>query len=340
LIIILNQEEPCAMSQLYRVLLCGNVIAEQGQRLLEPVAEMSQVGDYCTETERIEAACTVDAMLVRTGAVTRALVEASPNLKIVARHGVGYDAVDVDACTEHGVLVTITPDANATAVSEHALALMLASARKVPQADAALKAGNWEREPYLGIELSGKTLGLVGLGRVGSKVAQLANAFGMTVLAADPYATAERAASLGVTLLDLEEMLPQADFVSVHAPLTPDTHHIIGARTLALLKETAILVNTARGGLVDPVALYEALQTGRPAAAALDVFESEPFDVNDPLPKLPNVIVTPHVGGQTDEALVNMAVGAAHAILDVFEGRRPNGLVNPEVLAKGRVQLT
>jgi D-3-phosphoglycerate dehydrogenase len=321
------------MSQPYHVLLCGNVIAPEGRSLLEPIARLSQVGDYCTEQERIEAARTADAMLVRTGAVTRALVEAAPQLKIVARHGVGYDAVDVAACTEHGVLVTITPQANATAVSEHALALMLASARKVPQADAALKAGNWQREPYLGLELAGKTLGLVGLGRVGSKVAYLANAFGMTVLAADPYANAERAAELGVTLMALEEMLPLCDFVSVHAPLTPETHHIIGARTLPLLKETAILVNTARGGLVDPVALHMALLAGRPAAAALDVFEQEPFAADDPLPKLPNVIVTPHVGGQTAEALVNMAVAAAENIIAVFGGRLPDGLVNPEVLA-------
>jgi D-3-phosphoglycerate dehydrogenase / 2-oxoglutarate reductase len=328
------------MSRDYHVLLCGNVIAPEGMRLLEPVARLSQVGDYCTEEERIEAARTADAMLVRTGAVTHALVDQAPQLKIVARHGVGYDAVDVQACTEHGVLVTITPNANATAVSEHALALMLAAARKVPQADAALKAGNWQREPYLGLELAGKTLGLVGLGRVGSKVARLANAFGMTVLGADPYANAERAAELGVTLLPLEEMLPQCDFVSVHAPLTPETHHIIGERTLPLLKETAILVNTARGGLVDPVALHKALLAGRPAAAALDVFEQEPFDPNDPLPKLPNVIVTPHLGGQTAEALVNMATAAAEAILDVFAGRRPDGLINPEVLSHTtRVQI-
>ncbi len=327
------------MSQAYHVLLCGNVIAPEGRRLLEPIARLSQVGDYCSEAERIEAASTADAMLVRTGAVTRALVEQAPQLKIVARHGVGYDAVDVAACTEHGVLVTITPQANATSVSEHALALMLACARKVPQADAALKVGNWQREPYLGIELSGKTLGLVGLGRVGSKVANLARAFGMTVLAADPYTSAEHAAELGVTLVALEEMLPQCDFVSVHAPLTPETHHIIGARTLPLLKETAILVNTARGGLVDPVALRTALLAGRPAAAALDVFEQEPFAADDPLPKLPNVIVTPHVGGQTAEALVNMAVAAAEAILTVFDGRRPDGIVNPEVLANSRARL-
>lgn len=317
----------------FHVLLCGNVIAAEGQRLLAPVARMSQVGDYCSEAERIEAARDADAMLVRTGAITRALVEAAPRLKIVARHGVGYDAVDVAACTEHGVLVTITPDANATAVSEHALALMLAAARKLSQADAALRAGGWERELYLGIELAGKTLGLVGLGRVGAKVAHLANAFGMTVLAADPYVSAERAAALGVTLLPLWEMLPRCDFVSVHAPLTPETRHIIGPNTLRLLKETAILVNTARGGLVDPVAVREALETGRLAAAALDVFEQEPLAADDPLRKLPNAILTPHLGGQTAEALVNMAIAAAEAIVAVFEGRRPDGLVNPEVLA-------
>jgi len=320
------------MSKLYHVLLCGNVIAPEGISLLEPVATLAHVGDYCTEAERIAAARDADAMLVRTGAVTRALLEACPRLKIVSRHGVGYDAVDVPACTDHGVLVTITPNANATAVSEHALALMLACARKVTQADALLKTGAWKREPFVGIELSGKTLGLVGLGRVGSKVAHLAQGFGMSVLAADPYTPPERAAALGVTLTTLEEMLPQADFISVHAPLTPDTHHIIGARTLPLCKPTAILVNTARGPLVDPAALAEALQAGRLAAAGIDVFEEEPFAADDPLHALPNVVATPHVAGNTEESLVNLAVDAAKNILAVFEGRMPDGLVNPEVL--------
>jgi D-3-phosphoglycerate dehydrogenase len=271
-------------------------------------------------------------MLVRTGALTRALLEACPRLKIVSRHGVGYDAVDVPACTDHGVLVTITPNANATAVSEHALALMLACARKVTQADALLKQGKWAREPFVGIELSGRTLGLVGLGRVGTKVAHLARAFGMTVLAADPYTTPERAAAAGVTLMALEEMLPLADFISVHAPLTPDTHHIIGRRTLPMLKPTAILVNTARGPLVDPAALAEALQAGRLAAAGIDVFEQEPFAADDPLHALPNLIATPHVAGNTEESLVNLAVDAAKNILAVFAGQMPDGLVNPEVL--------
>jgi D-3-phosphoglycerate dehydrogenase len=320
------------MSKSYHVLLCGNVIAPEGVALLEPVATLAQVGDYCTEAERIEAAREADAMLVRTGALTRALLEACPRLKIVSRHGVGYDAVDVPACTDHGVLVTITPNANATAVSEHALALMLACARKVTQADALLKQGKWAREPFVGIELSGRTLGLVGLGRVGTKVAHLARAFGMTVLAADPYTTPERAAAAGVTLMALEEMLPLADFISVHAPLTPDTHHIIGRRTLPMLKPTAILVNTARGPLVDPAALAEALQAGRLAAAGIDVFEQEPFAADDPLHALPNLIATPHVAGNTEESLVNLAVDAAKNILAVFAGQMPDGLVNPEVL--------
>ena len=328
------------MSKAYHVLLCGNVIAPEGTRLLEPVATLGQVGDYCSEAERIDAAREADAMLVRTGAVTRALVEACPRLKIVSRHGVGYDAVDVPACTEHGVLVTITPNANATAVSEHALALMLACARKITQADALLKTGRWAREPFVGIELSGRTLGLVGLGRVGSKVAHLAQAFGMTVLAADPYTPAERAAALGVTLLSLEEMLPQADLISVHAPLTPDTHHIIGRRTLPLCKPTAILVNTARGPLVDPEALADALEAGQIACAGIDVFEQEPFAADDRLHALPNVIATPHVAGNTDESLINLSVDAARNILAVFEGRMPEGLVNPDVLKNtSRIQI-
>jgi len=320
------------MSREYHVLLCGNVIAREGTELLEPVATLAQVGDYCTEAERIAAAREADALLVRTGAVTRALVEQCPRLKIVARHGVGYDAVDVPACTEHGVLVTITPNANATAVSEHALALMLACARKIPQADSTLKRGTWVREPFLGTELSGKTLALVGLGRVGTKVARLAQAFGMNVLAADPYTSPERAAEAGVTLLPLDEMLPLADFISVHAPLTPETHHIIGPRTLPMLKPTAILVNTARGPLVDPEALADALEAGTLAAAALDVFEEEPFAADDRVSKLPNAIATPHIAGQTAESLVNMAVAAAGSILAVLGGRLPEGLVNPEVL--------
>ena len=244
-----------------------------------------------------------DALVVRSQTkVTAAVLEAGESLKVVARAGIGLDNVDVEAATRRGVMVVNAPQSNIVSAAEHTMALLLSQARNVPAANAALKGGAWARERFQGVELSGKTLGLVGLGRVGSMVAQRAGAFGMRVIASDPYVSRDRAREIGVELMPtLEALLVQADFISVHLPRTAETEGLLGDRELALVKEGARLVNTARGGIVDEDALARALKDGRLAGAALDVFSEEPT-IESPLFAIDGVVVTPHLGASTVEA--------------------------------------
>lgn len=245
-----------------------------------------------------------EALIVRSQTkVTEDVLNHAERLKVIGRAGIGLDNVDVEAATRRGVMVVNAPQSNVISAAEHTFALMLAQARSVPQAHASLKAGRWERERFQGVELHGKVLGVVGLGRVGTMVAQRALAFGMRVLAFDPYVSRDRARALGVDLTpSLEALLVQADFVSVHLPRTPETEGLIGERELALMKEGARIVNTARGGLVDERALVAAIREGRLAGAALDVFASEPAPPAHPLLHLDQVVVTPHLGAATQEA--------------------------------------
>ncbi|MBI4261514.1 MAG: phosphoglycerate dehydrogenase [Actinobacteria bacterium] len=250
-----------------------------------------------------EAIAPYDALVVRSQTrVDAEVLAAAENLKVVARAGIGLDNVDVEMATRRGVMVVNAPQSNIVSAAEHTLALLLAQARNIPAASAALKAGQWSRERFQGIELAGKTLGLVGLGRVGSMVAQRAGALGMRVIAFDPYVSKDRAREMGVELMPtLEALLVQSDFVSIHLPRTPDTEGLIGERELALVKEGARLVNTARGGIVDEDALARALKDGRLGGAALDVFDVEPT-TDSPLFGLDQVVVTPHLGASTVEA--------------------------------------
>jgi D-3-phosphoglycerate dehydrogenase len=227
---------------------------------------------------------------------------AAENLKVVARAGIGLDNVDVEVCTRRGVLVVNAPQSNIVSAAEHTVGLLLAQARNIPQADRALKAGEWARERYQGVELAGKTLGVIGLGRVGAMVAQRALAFGMRVIAHDPYVARDRAREMGVELMPtLEALLVQSDFVSIHLPRTPETEGLIGERELSLLKDGARIVNTARGGILDEDALVKALKDGRVAGAALDVFAEEPT-TQSALFEFDEVVVTPHLGASTVEA--------------------------------------
>jgi D-3-phosphoglycerate dehydrogenase len=250
-----------------------------------------------------EAIAPYDALVVRSQTrVGGDVFAAAENLKVVARAGIGLDNVDVEAATRRGVMVVNAPQSNIVSAAEHAIALLLAQARNIPLANAALKAGRWDRSTHQGVELQGKTLGVVGLGRVGALVAQRCAAFGMRIIAFDPYVPKERAKEMGVELMPtLEALLVQADFVSVHLPRTPDTEGLVGERELALMKEGARLVNTARGGIVDEAALAKALEEGRIAGAALDVFSVEPT-TESPLFAFDQVVVTPHLGASTTEA--------------------------------------
>jgi len=260
-----------------------------------------------------------EGLIVRSATkVTRLVIEASRRLEVIGRAGAGVDTIDVEAATERGVVVMNTPGGNTTAVAEHTLGLLLALARRLPAADATLKAGRWEKNRLQGVELLGKVLGILGLGRIGSEVARRALGFRMQVIAYDPYLTREAAERLGVESVELDELLARADFLTIHTPLTADTRHLLGEAELARLKPGARLINCARGGLIDEVALAQAIQTGRVAGAALDVFEQEPPPADHPLLKFEQVIVTPHLGAATDEAQTAVALAIADQVADAL----------------------
>jgi D-3-phosphoglycerate dehydrogenase len=285
----------------------------------------------CNGADRAEllpAIADVDAILVRSATkVDAEALAAARRLKVVARAGVGLDNVDVKAATQAGVMVVNAPTSNIVSAAELAVALMLAAARHISPAHAALRGGEWKRSKYTGIELYEKTVGIVGLGRIGVLVAQRLSAFGMKVIAYDPYVQAGRAAQMGVRLVDLDTLLAESDFMSVHLPKTPETIGLIGADQLAAAKPSLVLVNAARGGIVDEAALYDALKTGQIAAAGLDVFASEPC-TDSPLFELENVVATPHLGASTDEAQEKAGVSVARSVRLALSGELVPDAVN------------
>ncbi|HTX57406.1 MAG TPA: phosphoglycerate dehydrogenase [Candidatus Acidoferrales bacterium] len=263
------------------------------------------------------------------------LLARAPHLEVVARAGVGVDAIDVDAATAAGIIVVNTPAANTLAATEHTFALLLAAMRNLPQAHAGVHAGHWERKPYIGHELHGKTLGIVGLGRIGSNVASRAAAFGMHVIAHDPYVAASRARALGVELVALDELLGRAAIVTLHVPLTTQTRGMIDARALSLMRDDAVLVNCARGAVVDADALIETLESGRLRAAAVDVVPEEPPSPGSASARImahARVVATPHLGGSTYEALERIALELAGDVVRVLGGRPAAGAVNAPML--------
>jgi D-3-phosphoglycerate dehydrogenase len=257
----------------------------------------------------------MDAVLVRSATkITRESLARADRLTVIGRAGVGVDTIDVDAATERGIAVLTAPAGNTISAAELTLALILALARRVPAADRSMRAGEWDRKTFNGTELQGKTLGLLGAGRIGSEVARRARAFGMRVLAYDPFLTEERARAVGLELAPLDEILREADIVSVHVPLSEATTGLIGEAQLAMMKPSAFLVNVARGGVVDEKALHGALSNRRIAGAALDVFAQEPLPRDDPLRSLDNVVLTPHLGASTVEAQHSVALEIADAV--------------------------
>jgi len=269
-----------------------------------------------------------DALLVRSATTVDAeVLAAAPKLKIVARAGVGLDNVDVDAATERGVLVVNAPTSNIHSAAEHALALLLAAARQVPAADASLRAHAWKRSSFSGTEIFGKTVGVVGLGRIGQLVAQRIAAFGTHVIAYDPYVSPARAAQLGIELLSLDDLLARADFISVHLPKTHETAGLIDKEALAKTKPGVIIVNAARGGLVDEAALAEAISSGHVRAAGIDVFGKEPC-TDSPLFELPQVVVTPHLGASTAEAQDRAGTDVAESVKLALAGEFVPDAVN------------
>ncbi len=277
------------------------------------------------------------ALVVRSQTKVGAdVIAAAKNLKAIGRAGVGVDNVDVEAATARGIVVMNTPGGNTISTAEHAFSLLVSVARKIPQADASVKCGKWDRKSFQGVELNGKTLAILGMGRIGTEVAKRAIAFGMRVLAYDPYLSEARAKTLQVELIEkLEDALPHADFVTMHMPLTDETRHMLDAKRLALLKKGARIVNCARGGLIDEQALAEALTSGHVAGAAIDVFEQEPPDAANPLRNAPNIVFTPHLGASTAEAQESVGIEIAHTIrAALLDGTINNAVNAPSVDAK------
>ena len=283
------------------VVLIADKLAESTVAALGDQVEVRWV-DGPDREKLLAAVPDADALLVRSATTVDAeVLAAAPKLKIVARAGVGLDNVDVDAATARGVLVVNAPTSNIHSAAEHALALLLSAARQIPAADATLREHTWKRSKFSGAEIFGKTVGVVGLGRIGQLVAQRLAAFGTHIVAYDPYVSPARAAQLGIELLTLDELLARADFISVHLPKTPETAGLIGKEALAKTKPGVIIVNAARGGLIDEQALADAITSGHVRGAGLDVFATEPC-TDSPLFELPQVVVTPHLGASTDEA--------------------------------------
>jgi D-3-phosphoglycerate dehydrogenase len=277
-----------------------------------------------------------DALAVMLAQVTRKTVSgADRRLKLIARFGVGYDTVNVPACTDHGVILCISPDGVRRPVATSALTFMLMLAQRVLIKDRLTRAGRWaERVSHMGTGLSGRVLGSIGVGNIGAELFRLAAPFGMRHLACDPYVTGESVAPLGVKLVDLDSLFRESDFLCVNCPLNDETRRLVGARQFALMKPTAYFINTARGPIVDEAALYQALSTGRIAGAGIDVFEQEPVAPGNPLLRLDNVVVTPHHICLTDECINTVAASVFGACRDLAAGRVPKNVVNQEVLGR------
>jgi D-3-phosphoglycerate dehydrogenase len=281
-----------------------------------------------------------DGLAIRSATkVTKSILEAAANLKVVGRAGIGVDNVDIPAATARGVVVMNTPFGNSITTAEHAIALMFALARQLPEADASTQAGKWEKNRFMGVEVTGKTLGLIGCGNIGSIVATRALGLRMKVAAFDPFLTPERAVELGVDKVDLDELLRRADFITLHTPLTDQTRNILSRENLARTKKGVRIINCARGGLIDEAALKDALDSGQVAGAALDVFESEPATTS-PLFGTPGFISTPHLGASTSEAQVNVAIQVAEQMSDfLLLGGVTNAINMPSLTAEEAPRL-
>lgn len=313
-------------------------VSPKGVEILKSVPEFDvEVSPSLKEDELVGKIGNFDAVVVRSQTkVTKAVIQAGKRLKVVGRAGVGVDNVDVEAATEKGIVVMNTPGGNTVSTAEHTFSMLLALARNIPQAHQSMKEGKWDRKKFQGTEICNKTLGILGMGRIGGEVARRALAFGMRVLAYDPYLSESRARSFQVELFDdFKEMLPQCDFVTMHMPMTKETRYMLNHETLALCKPTAFIINCARGGLVEEAALEEALKDKKIGGVALDVYEKEPPPADFSLKKFENVIMVPHLGASTYEAQESVGIEIAEAIRDMLiHGSIRNAVNMPNVDAK------
>lgn len=310
-------------------LLVSDSLSEKGLQVLREVQDLQvDVFDGLPPDKLKELIKNYDALIVRSGTkVTREVIQQAKKLRVIGRAGVGLDNVDVDAASEQGIIVMNAPEGNTIATAEHTMSLILALARTIPQANESLRKNVWDRKGLTGVELYGKTLGIIGLGRIGSEVAKRAQSFGMEIIAYDPFLSADKASKLEVGLVTFEELLRRSDFITVHTPLTKETKHLLSAKEFEMMKDGVRVLNCARGGIIDEKALEKAITSGKVAGAAMDVFEEEPPKDN-PLLKLKEVIATPHLGASTNEAQVNVAVDIARQVVDVLLDRGVRNAVN------------
>lgn len=304
-------------------ILISDKLAEEGVNILKEGDVFEVDCKYDLKPEGLKAIIAdYDALIVRSGTqVTEDVIALASKLKVIGRAGVGLDNVDLKAATKKGIIAMNTPGGNTTSTAEHAFSLIMALARNIPQAHGSMKIGKWERNKFQGVELYGKTLGVIGLGRIGSTVAKFAQGFGMTIKAYDPFLSAEMAAKRGIAVSTLEDLIKNSDFITIHVPKTDETKGMIGEKEIQMMKKSIRLVNCARGGIIDEAALAKALETKRIAGAALDVFDEEPLCPECSLLKFDNCVLTPHLGASTAEAQVNVAVEVAYAVRDALLGK-------------------
>ncbi|THF78340.1 phosphoglycerate dehydrogenase [Cohnella fermenti] len=310
--------------------LVSDPISDLGISLLVEASDISiDKKTGLSEDELVQIIGEYDALLVRSQTrVTERIMTAGKQLKVIGRAGVGVDNIDLEAATKRGIVVINAPDGNTITTCEHTFAMMMALARHIPQAYLKTVGGEWDRKSFVGVELRNKVLGVLGMGRIGSEVAARAKAFGMTVLGYDPFLTEERAEKLGVKLASVEDVVREADFITVHTPLTPETRHMIGKEQFSRIKKGVRIINCARGGIIDELALVEAIDAGIVAGAAFDVFEEEPPTKEHPFLSHPKIIVTPHLGASTVEAQENVAIDVSEQLLHILRGEPYKNAVN------------
>ncbi len=325
--------------------LAMETVSEEGLKVVRDAGIDVDSKAGLAEDELVKIIPEYDALIVRSETkVTPKIIEAGKNLKIVARAGVGVDNVDLPTATKNGVIVVNSPEGNTVAAAEHSFAMLLSMVRQIPQAHSKLKSGVWDKKSFKGVEVLNKTLGVVGLGKIGRRVAAYALGMGMRVIASDPFVTADYAKSIGIELKTLDDVIKESDFITFHIPKTKETLGMVNKDTIAKMKKGVRIVNVARGGIVNEADLYEALKSKHVAAAALDVFEKEPCE-KSPLFELDNIVVTPHLGASTVEAQVNVAIDVAEQIVEVLKGGAARSAVNipsmkPELIAPVRPYMS
>ena len=311
-------------------ILISDPLSDEGIKILKRVKEFEvDIKTDLKADDLKEIIKDYDALIVRSATkVNKDIIAAAVKLKVIGRAGVGLDNVDLNAATQKGIIVMNTPAGNTISTAEHTMSMMMALSRNIPQASASVKRGEWKRSKFMGVELYNKTLGIVGLGRIGTEVAKRSLSFGMKLLAYDPFLSREVAETLGIEVVELKELFERSDYITVHTPLTEETRHLISAKEFAIMKKGVRIMNCARGGIIDEVALANAVKEGKVAGAALDVCEQEPVSPENELLKLDNVIITCHLGASTEEAQVNVAVEVAECVRDYLLGKGVRNAAN------------